>query len=890
MEIHELNTFSGTLGSSDYFATDNGNDTSKVSAESMFAPLNARIDNIIAGPAPSAEEIVDARLGADGVTYPSLGDAIRDQVGDLKSDLTHKINPSKNLLNIETNIQDAYVNQSTGELVTYNGWQASDYIPVEANENYIYLTLSINSTSVEWTQPSSVYFAFYNKNKVFTHGGYTTSTIRTMNAVNGDAFLRVSAVNAAIMPNTLPMVGKESDFSSVVGTNDESYYIPYGNTLYKDSLKTDVDKNTASANASQEIFSIIGQVFRTENLFNKYTILRNCWIQDNGNEIYDPDYFASDYMDVSEYQDVTLGITRNGELSNDFKAYRILEYNGSKTVINILSRQNVVAPTSNTKYIRVIFSSTWLNDIDAICVIRNYNLGVVPYYSSNPTIGEVEALSARVDVSKLIIEPRYEPTYAYIKFDTLNLYIKNELVKTFVYDEVIRSASNPDSPLWTHTSYNYTKDALFIGQDGTRNQVLAVRKTDGEYELLYINAIGLRPTDIVLARAVYGSESEKVSLTGLLVEYWLWQSYIRYSLDNTRHVDAIIEDKLLTMQNASVAHGNANSLRFSYVGDPHASKWYEVRPNSTLLAAGNATKNMSLDFSYIAGDLVPVSQGNTLDEGLKTLDYVMRDINNGANRLVVVKGNHDENGNSSAERQEVAWTISGNQFYNYVQASMNYSFDVHWGSKGNNYCYIDFPEQKIRMICLNTSDFGWQTENVGGVNYLKYDTLNICGIRQDQANWLANTAMMLPNDKLDWHVGIFCHVAFDSAIINNSPRVQNESAIDAIVKAYISGTSTTITYSDNVNNGLFDTNVVTNFASQGAKPFIGCFCGHTHDDQLATGAYTSVTIDCALGYNGTGRENYTTDEIAFDIVTIDTTNRKVWLDRVGAGNSRSFNY
>ena len=87
MEIHELNTFSGTLGSSDFFATDNGNDTSKVSAEAMFAPLNARIDNIIAGPAPSAEEIVDARRGADGVTYPSLGDAIRDQVSDLKSDL-----------------------------------------------------------------------------------------------------------------------------------------------------------------------------------------------------------------------------------------------------------------------------------------------------------------------------------------------------------------------------------------------------------------------------------------------------------------------------------------------------------------------------------------------------------------------------------------------------------------------------------------------------------------------------------------------------------------------------------------------------------------------------------------------------------------------------------
>lgn len=88
MDIHELNTFSGTPGSGDYLATDNGNDTSKIPITDITGPLNARINNIIAGgDAPSEAEIVDARLGADGVTYPSLGDAIRGQVSDLKSDL-----------------------------------------------------------------------------------------------------------------------------------------------------------------------------------------------------------------------------------------------------------------------------------------------------------------------------------------------------------------------------------------------------------------------------------------------------------------------------------------------------------------------------------------------------------------------------------------------------------------------------------------------------------------------------------------------------------------------------------------------------------------------------------------------------------------------------------
>ena len=95
MQIHKLNNYSGSLGANSYVAVDNGDDTGKVSTNQLLGPvqsevhsldvsLNARIDNIIAGgTAPSEAEIVDARQGADGVTYSSLGAAIRGQVEDL---------------------------------------------------------------------------------------------------------------------------------------------------------------------------------------------------------------------------------------------------------------------------------------------------------------------------------------------------------------------------------------------------------------------------------------------------------------------------------------------------------------------------------------------------------------------------------------------------------------------------------------------------------------------------------------------------------------------------------------------------------------------------------------------------------------------------------------
>lgn len=107
MQIHELNNFSGTPGASDYFATDNGTDTSKISANDLYAPLNARIDNIIAGPTSSAEEVVDARLGAQGlgsITYSSLGAAVRGQAEELLKGMQQIILSNGYLRNCKTQL------------------------------------------------------------------------------------------------------------------------------------------------------------------------------------------------------------------------------------------------------------------------------------------------------------------------------------------------------------------------------------------------------------------------------------------------------------------------------------------------------------------------------------------------------------------------------------------------------------------------------------------------------------------------------------------------------------------------------------------------------------------------------------------------------------------
>jgi hypothetical protein len=95
--------------------------TTRASADSN---LQSQINQIVApsGEAPSAAEVQNARIGADGSVYPNLGTAIRTQVNDLNeglSDLesaTSKENVSENYYDYTSSLLGAYLN-SNGEEV-----------------------------------------------------------------------------------------------------------------------------------------------------------------------------------------------------------------------------------------------------------------------------------------------------------------------------------------------------------------------------------------------------------------------------------------------------------------------------------------------------------------------------------------------------------------------------------------------------------------------------------------------------------------------------------------------------------------------------------------------------------------------------------------------------
>lgn len=221
MQIHELNNYSGSLGDA-YLAADNGSDTGKMKTTALTDPLNARIDNIIAGTAPSAAEIVDARLGADGVTYPSLGAAIRNQVTDLKSDLSSEATTRVNADNaLSARITDN--DEDISKLQTYKVVQPLDENNQPTNGTSGQMLRTNGDGTTEWVDeglPTDEQTANAISSWLSAHPEATTTVQDgSLTEVKFSESLKLKTINYYVTPEMFGAVGD--------GVGDDSNAIQY---------------------------------------------------------------------------------------------------------------------------------------------------------------------------------------------------------------------------------------------------------------------------------------------------------------------------------------------------------------------------------------------------------------------------------------------------------------------------------------------------------------------------------------------------------------------------------------------------------------------------------------------------------------------------------------
>lgn len=210
-----------------------------------------------------------------------------------------------------------------------------------------------------------------------------------------------------------------------------------------------------------------------------------------------------------------------------------------------------------------------------------------------------------------------------------------------------------------------------------------------------------------------------------------------------------------------------------------------------------------------------------------------------------VIGNHDDNRyhSTTAERLSV-----GQRYQGFV----NPTREVVSDATGLNY-YIDYPEFKIRLICLNSvSDFTY-----------KFTT--------DTCTWFSSVALDTPEG---FGILLATHVAPSGAWNYNNTTPTNAATILSALATYAE-----------------------------SKDVISIICGHNHVDDIFTTPYYGATLCCEKFENENGdpakwpsgsvkpqRVAETASEDCWTAVVVRPNSRKINLVRFGAGSDYELSY
>ena len=234
----------------------------------------------------------------------------------------------------------------------------------------------------------------------------------------------------------------------------------------------------------------------------------------------------------------------------------------------------------------------------------------------------------------------------------------------------------------------------------------------------------------------------------------------------------------------------------------------------------------------------------------------------GEDRVYQLRGNHDyvvnEIGNDDYFRISEAGTYK--QIMTFIENKVNV------GNPHSEYYYFDILSQKMRFIIIDAHVYTDVSPNVVA-NYFN----------QNQINWLLN---VLDNSNgLDTII-----VSHEPCNKNMSGYSDNMSVLHSVAESFknkgvFSGIYSGVSWNHDFSNSTGD--------------LICILSGHSHQDEsslLNNVLSISTTCDAMYDEDNLARVRGTISEIAFDVFSIDTTNRTIVTTRIGAGNDRIWNY
>ena len=296
-------------------------------------------------------------------------------------------------------------------------------------------------------------------------------------------------------------------------------------------------------------------------------------------------------------------------------------------------------------------------------------------------------------------------------------------------------------------------------------------------------------------------------------------------------------------------------FKFTFITDTHEYFYH----NLVASYCANITSNCLIH----GGDMISTPHEDVIDT-YKDLNRTVTSLLESKVPVLISRGNHeiDKNGNYTLRT-----------YFNQVQKPfMSSTKIINQHDERGSYYYVDYEKYKIRVVVLNTIYSGSGNHSIGNA----------------QANWLVNKALDLTSKDIDegnWNVMVVGHIPLLEGVDSSDSVLYPARFLD---KTFGAVKSKTHLNDDNFPNAQKDFSNIK-------YSFIGYFCGHAHKDDVREGKNGYKHI-CTTGSHpisdedGYTREYDNVNEYAFDIVSIDTTNKKISMKRIGVGSDREILY
>lgn len=347
-------------------------------------------------------------------------------------------------------------------------------------------------------------------------------------------------------------------------------------------------------------------------------------------------------------------------------------------------------------------------------------------------------------------------------------------------------------------------------------------------------------------------------------------------------------------------YSRANFLFFSdsHVDLPRDAYVYSIENVEDAISIANGA-HFDLDAVIHAGDVVTGSGVATQANWINSMKPFFDNLKKSEKPAIFAIGNHDTNdwGNTPANAMDdTAW---GTAWLDYAEETYGIVRQTKQNGHKSTWHYLDIPSKKIRIISVDVQDTDKSVTDGNGK--VLYSGQKAWYVSNEQMNWIAGTALNFDNkDEKDWGVIMVMHQSMsylNTWYATSAVSPAYESSIQKLLmlcKAF----NTQGAYTENytfATDSFYNLSVnadFTRYASETNKPYMICWlCGHEHVDKEATveginiiwtlnGSATSDSGDARVA-----RIPKTSTQNAFNLISVDTTERKIRVVRYGAGKN-----